>query len=157
MNTFFSCLGILNEGEGRGTEGNISPLFPPFSSFLFTPKMRKTGGEGKIFNNSPPFPSIPSYNISKQGGYKSPSFPSLPLHYLPLSSPPFPLSISIQTMRKSASEVKVITRQEYTGRQLECLWKLQGTKALQTRTNICNLSFLFFLGWEGGEQKIFKQ
>ena len=79
------------KGESRGA---FHPHSLPFPSFLFTPKMGRKEEVGKIFNSSPPLPSIPFYNISKQGDYKSCSFPFLPLHYLPLSFPPFPLYLN---------------------------------------------------------------
>ena len=87
MNTYFLCLKTLNEREGKETKGNISPSFPPFRSFLFTPKTRGKGGEGKIFNSSLPSPPSPliiypnrvSANLLPFLPFPSITFPSLSL------------------------------------------------------------------------------
>lgn len=49
MNIYFSCLGILNEGEGRGTEGNISHLFPPILLIFIHPQNERERRERKDF------------------------------------------------------------------------------------------------------------
>ena len=88
MSSHFPCMGILIKGKERNG-GEHFTLISLHSPHFIHPQNAKKG-EGKIFNSSPPFPSISSHNISKPNAYKSPSFlsfPSLPVHYLPLSSP----------------------------------------------------------------------
>jgi len=90
MNTYSPYLEILNEGKGRRTEGNISPPFLPFPSFLFNPKK-----EGKerfliVLLHSPPsflttYPNKVSTNHLPVLPFPSITFPSLPLPFPSLS------------------------------------------------------------------------
>jgi len=85
MSTHSPYLEISNEGERRGIKGNISLSFPLIPLILFTLKMRRKGGNEKIFNRSPftspPSPLVIYLNEMSIDHIPFLSFPSLPPLY----------------------------------------------------------------------------